>query len=272
MWVRHCWCCWWLGHRHAAETFTTARSADGGAGRRRGHCRCCCGRRGRCRGGGATPRPRDGPPRQQCWWEPRPDLLNEHACTENVWRSVNSSALLSCGHRRAPRPSEIAAHLGVEFEEVVEALQAQSAYNTVSLDAPIRPNGGTVADLHGTSTPPWSTPRTAASCERRSASFSGANVRCSSCGSSATGHMPGPPQRAPPPGRKWRAARVDSATATASTAACRPPPPPDRPCRPIVPARRSSLPADRRGAPVRDFRNRSGAHPLCPAPAPGGVA
>jgi len=50
---------------------------------------------------------------------------------------------------RAPRPSEIAADLGVELGEVVTALQARSADNTVSLDAPIGPNGGTVADVRG---------------------------------------------------------------------------------------------------------------------------
>jgi RNA polymerase sigma-B factor len=32
---------------------------------------------------------------------------------------------------------------------VVEALQAHSAYNTASLDAPIGAGGATVADLHG---------------------------------------------------------------------------------------------------------------------------
>ncbi len=60
-----------------------------------------------------------------------------------------ATVTLACDLRRAPRPSEIAAHLGVEIEEVVDALQARSAYNTMSLDAPIEPNGGTIADVRG---------------------------------------------------------------------------------------------------------------------------
>ena len=35
---------------------------------------------------------------------------------------------------RAPRPSEIAAHLGIATEEVVEGLDAQQAYRSSSLD------------------------------------------------------------------------------------------------------------------------------------------
>lgn len=60
-----------------------------------------------------------------------------------------ATATLAADLRRAPRPSEIAAHLGVGLDEVVEALQAQSAYTPASLDAPLRPDGATVADLHG---------------------------------------------------------------------------------------------------------------------------
>ena len=51
--------------------------------------------------------------------------------------------------RDRTRPSEIAAHLEITREEVVEALQAHSAYSTASLDAPVGPSGATVADLHG---------------------------------------------------------------------------------------------------------------------------
>ncbi len=39
-------------------------------------------------------------------------------------------------HGRAPRPSEIAAHLGLELETVVEALGASGCFAPVSLDAP----------------------------------------------------------------------------------------------------------------------------------------
>lgn len=58
-------------------------------------------------------------------------------------------SVLSRDLHRAPRPSEIAAHLEITREEVVEALQAHSAYNMASLDAPVGPSGATVADLHG---------------------------------------------------------------------------------------------------------------------------
>ena len=39
-------------------------------------------------------------------------------------------------HGRAPRPSEIAAHLGVDVEVVLEALSAQAVVRTASLDEP----------------------------------------------------------------------------------------------------------------------------------------
>jgi RNA polymerase sigma-B factor len=45
-------------------------------------------------------------------------------------------AQLTQRHGRAPRPSEIAAHLGVEVETVLEALSAQGVSHTVSLDQP----------------------------------------------------------------------------------------------------------------------------------------
>ncbi len=60
-----------------------------------------------------------------------------------------ATATLSRDLQRAPRPSEIAAHLAVSLDDVVEALQAQNAYTPTSLDAPLRPDGSTVADLHG---------------------------------------------------------------------------------------------------------------------------
>lgn len=60
-----------------------------------------------------------------------------------------AAAVLSRDLHRAPRPSEVAAHLDIGLEEVVEALQAQSAYNPTSIDAAVRPDGATVADLLG---------------------------------------------------------------------------------------------------------------------------
>lgn len=54
-------------------------------------------------------------------------------------------ATLTTSLHRAPRPSEIAAHLGIAVNEVVEALGAQHAYTPTSLDAPTR-DGGTELD------------------------------------------------------------------------------------------------------------------------------
>ncbi len=54
-------------------------------------------------------------------------------------------AALTTTLRRAPRPSEIAAHLDLTVDEVVEALAAQQAYAPTSLDAPAR-DGGTELD------------------------------------------------------------------------------------------------------------------------------
>jgi RNA polymerase sigma-B factor len=50
---------------------------------------------------------------------------------------------------RAPRPSEIAARLGIDVQEVIEGLRAQDAYRTSSLDAPVGEGGGTVGDSLG---------------------------------------------------------------------------------------------------------------------------
>lgn len=46
-----------------------------------------------------------------------------------------ATAVLSGSWGRAPRPSEIAAHLDIGVEEVLEALSAQEAYSADSLDA-----------------------------------------------------------------------------------------------------------------------------------------
>lgn len=42
---------------------------------------------------------------------------------------------------RAPRPSEIATHLGLELEQVIDALGAQGCFAPASLDAPVGENG-----------------------------------------------------------------------------------------------------------------------------------
>jgi RNA polymerase sigma-B factor len=44
---------------------------------------------------------------------------------------------LSARLHRSPRPSEIAAHLGVDTERVMDALDAAEAYSTVPLDSPV---------------------------------------------------------------------------------------------------------------------------------------
>lgn len=61
----------------------------------------------------------------------------------------DATAALSRRHQRAPRPSEIAAHLGVDLDQVVDALQAQSAYSPDSLDTPALPDGAALADRLG---------------------------------------------------------------------------------------------------------------------------
>jgi RNA polymerase sigma-B factor len=49
---------------------------------------------------------------------------------------------------RSPRPSEVAARLGVSTARVVEALEAADAYATIPLDAPL-PEGRSLADTLG---------------------------------------------------------------------------------------------------------------------------
>lgn len=54
---------------------------------------------------------------------------------KDLQSSINSAvSRLSQELNRAPRPSEIAAHLGISPEEVVEGLDAQHAYRSTSLD------------------------------------------------------------------------------------------------------------------------------------------
>ncbi len=54
---------------------------------------------------------------------------------------------------RAPRPSEIAAHLGLELEAVVEALGASGCFTPVSLDAPTHDDDVTLTQRLGFSDP-----------------------------------------------------------------------------------------------------------------------
>jgi RNA polymerase sigma-B factor len=58
-------------------------------------------------------------------------------------------AKLSDDLGRAPRPSEIAAELGAPLEQVIEALRAQDAYSSASLDTPVGASGGTLGDSLG---------------------------------------------------------------------------------------------------------------------------
>jgi len=55
---------------------------------------------------------------------------------------ANVSSTLSAQLNRAPRPSEIAAELGVTLEEVVEGLQAGEAYTSTSLDLKLSTDDG----------------------------------------------------------------------------------------------------------------------------------
>jgi RNA polymerase sigma-B factor len=55
--------------------------------------------------------------------------------TQSKMIACEAELLQRLGH--APRPSDIAAHLGLEFEAVVEALGANGCFAPVSLDAPV---------------------------------------------------------------------------------------------------------------------------------------
>lgn len=59
-------------------------------------------------------------------------------------------AVLSARHNRAPRPSEIAAHLDTSVEEIIEALGVRHAQHPDSLDSLLGPDStGTVGDIAG---------------------------------------------------------------------------------------------------------------------------
>jgi RNA polymerase sigma-B factor len=50
---------------------------------------------------------------------------------------------------RSPRPSEVAAHLGEELDDVVEALAADGCFTPTSLDGPVGDGSSTLGDLIG---------------------------------------------------------------------------------------------------------------------------
>jgi RNA polymerase sigma-B factor len=59
----------------------------------------------------------------------------------------DAAAELGQRHGRAARPSEIARHLGVDLDEVLEGLQAQHAVHTSSLDEPMWTDDGCTGDV-----------------------------------------------------------------------------------------------------------------------------
>jgi RNA polymerase sigma-B factor len=56
---------------------------------------------------------------------------------------------LSAGLGRAPRPAELARHLGVPVADVVEALSADGCFTPSSLDAPVGEGSSAMGDLLG---------------------------------------------------------------------------------------------------------------------------
>jgi RNA polymerase sigma-B factor len=50
---------------------------------------------------------------------------------------------------RSPRPREVAAHLGEELDDVVEALAADGCFTPTSLDGPVGDGSSTLGDLIG---------------------------------------------------------------------------------------------------------------------------
>jgi RNA polymerase sigma-B factor len=70
---------------------------------------------------------------------------------ERVMDVNQSVARLSCASGRSPSPADIAADTGLTPEEVLEALEAGLAYDSVSLDTPRGDSdeGDTYADTHG---------------------------------------------------------------------------------------------------------------------------
>jgi RNA polymerase sigma-B factor len=70
--------------------------------------------------------------------------LRDHAWAVRVPRPLQERVLeatkaverLSATHGRSPTPDEVAAEMGCDLEAALEALQAGSAYSSISLDAP----------------------------------------------------------------------------------------------------------------------------------------
>ena len=56
---------------------------------------------------------------------------------------------LECQLGRSPRPSEVASHLGVEIDEVIEALTADGCFTPTSLDGPVGDGSSSLGDLLG---------------------------------------------------------------------------------------------------------------------------
>jgi RNA polymerase sigma-B factor len=50
---------------------------------------------------------------------------------------------------RSPRPTEVAAHLGADLDDVIEALSATSCFRPTSIDSPTGNGSDTIADLLG---------------------------------------------------------------------------------------------------------------------------
>jgi RNA polymerase sigma-B factor len=70
---------------------------------------------------------------------------------KDVQSSINGAVgPLSQQLGRAPRPSEVAAHLGIATEEVVEGLDAQQAYRSSSLDELVSGADTTLTETLGT--------------------------------------------------------------------------------------------------------------------------
>ena len=61
---------------------------------------------------------------------------------------INATADLAQSLGRAPRPSELAAHLGFSTDEVLEALDAGNAYRAQSLDRPLREGSDRIPLAH----------------------------------------------------------------------------------------------------------------------------
>lgn len=73
------------------------------------------------------------------------------ALKERHLQITAATSELSARLNRAPRPSELAAHLNMPLDEVIEGLQVSESYNSTSLDQRLvsSQSGGTLADVLG---------------------------------------------------------------------------------------------------------------------------